>query len=211
MTGTGCDWPGLPPGYELTTTVEPAEEPVTTVAAKLNARVDHAEEDSLWAFWVAAARRLTERETGRRWVTQTCRLVLPWWPADSLIRLPVTPVQSVTSVKYYDVTGVQRTLTANADYRTWLGRERPLVYPPAPAYWPDLHDGRLDRVEVVFVAGYGTASAVPAEAKAAVLLACAFWNENRGDETRTALAPGDVGLPHGAKRILQSLDARGYL
>lgn len=211
MTGTGCDWPGLPPGYELTTAVEPAEEPVTVAAAKLNARVDHADEDALWPSWVAAARRLTERETGRRWVTQTCRLVLPAWPADGLIRLPVSPVQSVTSVKYYDAAGVQRTLTAGTDYRAWLGRERPLVYPPAPAYWPDLGDGRLDRVEVVFVAGYGAASAVPDEAKAAVLLCTARWNGDRGDDTRAAMAPGDVGMPHGAKRLLQSLDARGYV
>ncbi len=202
------DWPGLPPGYELTTTVEPAEEPVTVAAAKLNARVDHAEDDSLWAFWVAAARRLTERETGRRWVTQTCRLVLPAWPADGLIRLPVSPVQSVTSVKYYDAAGVQRTLTADTDYRAWLGRERPLVYPPAPAYWPDLYDGRLDRIEVVFVAGYGAAAAVPAEAKAAVLLCAGFWNENRGDAGESATA---LGLPAGARRLLQSLDARGYV
>lgn len=196
----------LPAGYELTTTVAPAVEPVTVAEAKLNARVDHSAEDSLWAIWVAAARRLTEREANRRWVTQTVKLVLPGWPADGMIRLPVAPVQSVTSVKYYDATGTQQTLTASTDYRAWLGHHRPVIYPPPPAYWPDLTDSRLDAVEVIFVAGYGAAADVPPEARQAVLLATAYWAENRGDQD----APGAMGLPAGAVRLCRMLDAEGY-
>jgi hypothetical protein len=215
--------------YSLVTTVEPAVEPLLRVDVKTHLRIDHTTEDTLVDSLIAAARRQVEKETGRRLVTQTLSLGLadfpriwPWAIAPGaeparkfvfpgrfvhgVIDLPVEPVQSVTSVKYYDPDGVQQTMTPTTDYLTWLAYSPPVVYTAPGSYWPLTQVGRLDTVEVVFVAGYGDASVVPAEVKAAMLLTIAYWFENRGDGPD----PAEKGLPPAALRLLRSLDTGSY-
>src|SRR5882757_5754190 len=112
-------------GYSLVTTVAPPVEPLSRDEVKVHLRVDHATEDGLIDALIIAARRQAESETGRRLVTQTLSLGLadfpriwPWaispgaeparrfvFPGRfvaGVIDLPVEPVQSVTSVIYYD-------------------------------------------------------------------------------------------------------------
>lgn len=217
--------------YSLEVTAAPATEPVTVASAKLHCRVDWADEDTLFDVWVPAARKLAEDYGRRRFVTQTLRLTQGGWytgPAEwpdgiagvartgilaadlsRAIRLPVEPVQSVSAVQYYATDGTLTTVDA-ADYQTWLAHSPPLVLPAPGESWPDMESGRVGAVRVTFVAGYGVAAAVPADAKAAILLTVGYWYRNRGD----GKDPGSVmalGLPPGAERLLRHLCTGAYL
>lgn len=87
----------------------------------------------------------------RRYLTQTLDWVLQAWPRDGILRLPVAPVASVTSVKYRDPDNAEQTVDA-ADYR-----ERPvgqgLAITASDVFcWPLLGD-HAEPVTVRFVAG----------------------------------------------------------
>ena len=216
-------------GYSLVTTTAPSEEPITAAEAKIHLRVDYSTEDGLIASLITAARRQAESETGRRFVTQTLTLGLvdfpriwPWAIAPGaeparhftfpgrfvpgVIDIPVEPVQSLTSVKWYDGTGTQQTMVDGTDFMTWLAHSPPIIYAAPGKLWPLTQIGRLNSVEVVFVAGYGSAAAVPAEVKAAIYLTVGYWFENRGD----GADPADLGLPPAALRLLRSLSTGSY-
>lgn len=192
--------------YGLSVVTPPAAEPVDLTRAKANLRVAHTADDALITGWITAARELTESHTGRRWVTQTLKLTLPEWPAADRpeIGLPVRPVSAVNAVRYYDVAGTLRTLDA-AGWQTWLDHGPPLVAPAPAAVWPTTQTDRLAAVEIEFVAGYGAAAAVPEGAKAAIQLCLAYWYENRGDGRDPHATPESLGIPAGAKRLLDSL------
>jgi SPP1 family predicted phage head-tail adaptor len=90
----------------------PAGEPVTSAEIKASARIDGAEFDSQIAIIIPALRHQAEARIGRRLITQTVELVLDEFPvADIDLTLP--NVQSVISVKYLDVAGVEQTLASN--------------------------------------------------------------------------------------------------
>ena len=198
---------GPVPGYSLVTTTPPASEPVTAAQAKLNARIDYADEDALFAIWIAAARRLVELEASTALVNQTLTLQLPGWPADGQVRLPVGPVSSVSFVKYYNAGGSLVTLAGGTDYQTWLDYRPPLILPAPQKFWPVVQFSRVPAVQVQFVAGFGAdAAAVPEHAKQAVLLCTNYWATNRGDED----APAKLGIPPGFRRLVSFLNTQGY-
>jgi uncharacterized phiE125 gp8 family phage protein len=114
---------------------------------------------------------------GQALITQTWKVNLCGWPCDG-IRLPLGPVQSVATVKYYNSVNSQATLSttnyalytdALGPYIGWLhGYSVPTLYP------------RADAIEVTFVAGYGDEPKdVPAPIRRAILLLVGHWFENR--------------------------------
>jgi uncharacterized phiE125 gp8 family phage protein len=85
------------------------------------------------------------------------------------ITLPMPPVKSVVSVKYYDTDGVQQTLSSTA-YETLLPTHDPGFIDPAHGdVWPTTR-ARADAVTVQFIAGYASRADVPAGIKEAILL-----------------------------------------
>jgi len=121
------------------------------------------------------------------------------------IILPRGPLQSVTSVKYYDFDNTQQDWT-NSDtvvnyyvmrgYKT-LGWIQPALY------WPSTFDTfRPDAVTITFTSGYSPA---PAIAQQAVLLAVGTFFENRESETEANLKT--LGL--GFDRLLDMLTIEG--
>lgn len=153
---------------------QPTEEPVSVIECRDAARLSTTQLDTLIEeVYIPAARRICEQRTGRSLVTQTLRLGMDAWPADGEIELRRGPVQSVTSIKYIDVAGVQRTLATTvyeldadddfdaAEIRLRWGQSWPTIY------------GTDDCIEVLYVAGYGVASEVPADVRAWILTAVA--------------------------------------
>lgn len=200
--------------YGLTLTSAAAEEPVTTAEAKSWLRVDHSSDDTLVAALVAAARGLCERITGRAFVTQTWRLTLDqfpfgwagWgflgqgtppaeFPGRGAIRVPKAPLQSVSSIQYYDLSDTLQTL-ASTTYDVDAAHDPGRITLAFGQVWPVTRP-KPGAVRITFVAGYGAASAVPQEIKHAVMLTVARWYENRGED---AAAMND--LPAGAKALL---------
>ena len=160
-----------------TVTSGPASEPLTTSEAKNWLKVDASTDDTLIDSLIKAARIYAERYTGRALYTQTIKEYYDCW--DSVLRLSFSPVQSITSVKYLDTSGVLQTVDSS-DYTTDL-ISRPARIAPNPDYsWPTL-GAYPNAVEVTYVAGATTTGAIPDTIKTAMLLIIAFWYENRED------------------------------
>lgn len=191
--------------YAITTVVPPEVEPVDLALAKAHLRIDHDEEDALIQAWIAAARVLTEEYTGRRWVTQTLRLTMSGFPSWEF-EFPITPVASVTSVKYLDdVDGTEQTVPV-LDYQMWLDHNPPLLLPAPDGEWPDTEADRASTVTITFVAGTAVEN-VPEMVKAAMLQIIGQYDEARGDQNWLT----SRGIPPSAKALLNMLDTGSYL
>lgn len=123
---------------------------------------------------------------GRALITQSYKMTFRRFPAfhdpefeEYAIRLPIRPVQSVTSVEYYDDSGALQTL-ASDQYRLVRNTAgESVIVPTESAIWPATQD-RPDAITVSLVAGYGDApSDVPAGIRAAGLLLVADLYEHR--------------------------------
>lgn len=168
-------------------TTEPTAWPISLDDAKAQARVTHSDEDGLFAGYIATAVAMAEDYLGRGLLTQTWTLTLDDW--SNRIWLPMAaPLQSITSVKYYDASGTLQTLSS-----TYYGTDssaRPACLVKAPNQtWPALQaDRRSWRVEVVYVVGWSTAASVPDRIKQGIRLMVTALDANR-DGTD---ASGDV-------------------
>ena len=115
---------------------------------------------------------------GRALMTQTWDLFLDVFPAGSKsIQIPLPPLQSVTSVKYINPDGNLITLDASK-YIVDIAATPGLIHAAYGESWPDTRC-QSNAVTVRFVAGYGTAAAVPEPVKAALKLLVGHWYQNR--------------------------------
>lgn len=157
----------------------PTAEPLTLAEMRAHLRVDVTDDDAIIATLLATAREWVEGETKLKLVTQTWDFT--WdrgWPLDLMLRLPVAPVSSVTSVKYVDESGATQTLSA-ALYTAVLDREHPRIVPAYGAEWPTVRDVP-NAVTVRAVCGYGDANSdVPQPLRQAIKLLVGHWHENR--------------------------------
>ncbi|MEF2548848.1 head-tail connector protein [Aurantimonas sp. E1-2-R+4] len=157
----------------------PAAEVLPTVDFKQHSRIDYSDEDALIASYINAAVSRFDGPfglLGRCLITQTWRLSLDAFP--TRIMIPTSPVQSVTSIKYFDASGTEQLLSGFRTYGIG-GLERPFILPAEGESWPHL-DGRPDAVTVEFVAGYGAAPEdVPADLINAIRRTVAHYFENR--------------------------------
>lgn len=163
----------------LKQTIAPSIEPVTLTEAKLHLRVDTTTEDTLITTLISTARQYCEGYQRRAYITQTWELWLDSFPADDRIDMPLPPLQSITSIKYYDIADVEHTMPAAdyfADVKSQPGRVS-LVYNKT---WPAEALRPANGVCITFMVGYGlTAASVPEKAKQSILLLVAHYFENR--------------------------------
>jgi len=110
---------------------------------------------------IKAARKVAEDITGRGFITQTWERVYDRFPAKE-IEIGMLPIQSITSLKYYDGAGDLQTLST-ADYVLDADTLPGWVLPAYGVSWPTTFD-MAQAVITRFVAGYGsTGLTVPAE------------------------------------------------
>lgn len=114
---------------------------------------------------------------GRALLTQTWRLNLDHFPlSHAAIRLPLPPLQSVSSLTYLDGEGVEQTL--DPSLYVVLAGGRAEIVPAFGCLWPRaLRQPRAVTIE--FVCGYGDAAAVPNPIKTAIAMYVASLYENR--------------------------------
>lgn len=193
------------PLYQMT---QPAVEPVTLNEAKAHLRITTYDQDALISSLITAARRLCEQHTRRCFITQTIKETFERFPfmgfaADRLLPIssfqpqtagvmkPIAvsqqyggiylmraPVQSITSITYYDANNNLTTMSASA-YYAQLDPQGAVIVPGYNTWWPA---ARLfpESVSITYVAGYGsTGDAVPATIRQAILLLVGQWYENR--------------------------------
>lgn len=188
----------------LVRTVAPATEPLTLAQVRTQLKLEDTDtdQDAHLTLLLAVAREWVEDFLGRSIITQTWQAKYSGWPTDRKFVLPRMPIASLTSVKYYDTTNTLVTLTVTTDYllETSTGE---FILTDAFGF-PGLSEDRVNAIEVVFVAGYGDAAAVPSRIKQAILLAIANWYENR-----TPVIPGGaIKVPMSCEYLLKQLRVR---
>ena len=159
----------------LRRTTDAVSEPVSTAEAKAHLRVTAATDDAYIATLITTARQAAENRLRRALITQTWTKTLDAFP--DAIELAYPPILTVTSVKYYDVDGIQQTLAAT-EYTVDFDSEPGWIVPAADVTWPDTYDA-VNVVEVIYVAGYGSAPDVPQAIKSWILLQVGNLYENR--------------------------------
>lgn len=99
---------------------------------------------------------------GRALCPQTWELRLDEFPIDE-IELPFPVLTSLTSVKYDDTGGVERTLVEGTDYRVFGlgGHYNARIEPAYNAVWPMARD-EDESIRIRYVAGYAPAAMPPA-------------------------------------------------
>lgn len=155
---------------------KPKAEPVTVQLAKEHIKAETDVDDELVRRLIKTCREAGELETGRAWVTQTLKMVLPGFP--DVIKLDRAPVSSVTEVAYYDASGNRVVLVEGTDYQVSLDPFEPVVAPEPNTSWPSVESGRLEAVEVTYVAGYGKPEDVPARYVQGLLVLLGFLYED---------------------------------
>jgi uncharacterized phiE125 gp8 family phage protein len=167
----------------IVTETAPAVEPISLEEAKLHLRVDATSENAYITGLIVAVRRQLESLTGRAFVTQTLDISYPGFPnSGAPLVLPRPPLQSVTSVKYYDEDQVEATLSTDVYQVDALTTPGQLVL-KASQSWPSTTLRKANGVIVRQVCGYGLAAAVPQHIKQAMYLGIGDLYANREDLT----------------------------
>jgi uncharacterized phiE125 gp8 family phage protein len=187
-------------------TAAPAQAPITLDQAKQHLRVLHDDEDEYIADLIEAATDYLDGYSGvlgKALITQTWRQDFDsFWDGcsySSALRLPLGPVQSVSSVTYYDAANSLQTLSASV-YELLTDGLGPYVALVAGQSWPAIY-GRAGAVRVTWVAGYGaTPEAVPARIRTLIKLLVGHWYENR--EAVTVGNTQAVELPLAAQALI---------
>lgn len=190
--------------YELRLVTPPTGEPLDLREAKRALRRFDDDEDDEIRDLVKAARAYVEGY-GVQLLTATYDLWLPYFR--TTIDIPKPPLQSISSVSYYDLNGVLQTVgptvwQAHASSGSFPRRGR--VTLADNQVWP-VTAGRLDAVRIRFVAGYGDRTAVPADLKQAMRLLIGHWYRHG-----SAVVSGTIAaeLPLGVRSILARLPGR---
>lgn len=184
--------------YSLITA--PATEPLTLAEAKLHLNIPTAEtyHDTLITSLITSARMTIEQSIYRGLITQTWEKV---YDADEfgsyVVNISKVPVQSITSVKYYDSNNNLVTMDSS-NYRVDLGA----INAPARIQFlslPSVYD-RIGAVQIRFVCGWTSAANVPEPIKSAMKLIIGHLYEHRED---VMVAGNPSQLPNGSEYLLK--------
>jgi len=154
----------------------PATEPITLLEAKDHLKITETAEDALIAIWIEVARDYCERYQNRAYITQTWELALDEWPENEIISIPKPPLQSVTSIKYYDTAG-KETEFPKTDYEVDTYSQPGRISPGYGKSWPSTILRPMNGIIIKFVTGY--TGAVPERVKQAIKVLVGHLHENR--------------------------------
>ena len=154
----------------------PASEPVTTAEFKSWSRIDTSADDTLIAALITTAREWAEVYTSRSFINTTWDYSLDSFAG--VIRLPRSPLSSVTSITYVDTGGSSQVL-ATSVYRVDSAREPGRITLEYGQSWPSVRYV-TNNVTIRYVAGYGAdATSVPERVKSAIKHYAADMYEHR--------------------------------
>jgi uncharacterized phiE125 gp8 family phage protein len=180
----------------------PTVEPITIDDLKNDIKVDAdlTADDALIRALGIAARRVAESIQNRALITQTLELALDGWPGGNSLEIPRPPLQSVTSITYYDEDDTEHSLDSGS-YLVDTYSEPGRVVLKAGESWPDGELRPANGVVLQFVAGYGDEeSDVPETTVQAIRLLVGHWYENREAVSSTGAIPKEV--PFGVMSLL---------
>lgn len=203
--------------YKTNLVTAPTEEPITLAELKTHLRIDSTNEDTYLNSLIKGAREALELKYDLALVTQTWQIFFDnfkqyqeaWWDgieylpvgyfSQKQIEIPKSPLQSVTHIKTYNENNVGTVFSSN-NYTvlTYSGvsPSNGRVVLKDGVTWPDVHRD-FDGIEIQFVAGHGSASAVPQVVKQSILEEAAYRYEHRGD-----CDPSNLNSPISNKSML---------
>jgi len=164
-------------------------------------------EDDLLEAIIQGAREHVEDITRRYLLTQTWDYSIDAWPTSNYIKLPGGNLQSVTSVKWKDTDGTETILTPTTDYLVETnGEQCGRIVLPYGETWPSGTLYPSNPITIRFVAGWTTATLVPAKIRAAMLLICSDLYVNREGQLY-----GQFGSDYKENKAVQHLLASARL
>lgn len=183
----------------------PTLEPVSLDEVKSFLRLTGSDEDSVLELLIKSAREFAEVWTGRQCLTSTWDYYLDAFP-DTEILLPRSPLQSVTSITYYN-TGNVLTTWSSSEYTVDANQAPPKITEKYGYYWPSTLC-IPNAVIVRGIYGYTAASLVPGRLRLAILQLVSHFYENRElIYTGTILS---AKVPIGLESLLYSLKVQVY-
>lgn len=154
-------------------------EPISLTIAKAHLRVIDTVEDNLISNLIKVARETAENITNRALATQTLELTLPEFPIGN-IRLPRSPIQGVTSIKYKDSTGLIDTTWPAENYIVDTAMEPVEIALAYGKTYPSFIEYPSGAIKIIYVAGYNTTTNIcPLSIKQAMLLLISTLYESR--------------------------------
>jgi len=186
----------------LTRTVAPVDF-ISTAELKAHLRIDHVYDDTILDIYRNVAMQALDGRDGylRRAVcSQTWTWELPEFPAGTELHFPLPPLQSVTSIQYYDADNALQTLSS-ANYIVHANAHVGYLKLTPDGSWPATYE-RDNAVLITFVAGYGAAAAVPNPIKWGALLLAGRLYANRGDGDESKDTSGDLSMIETERRLL---------
>ena len=154
----------------------PTFEPLTLAQAKKQVELAESDRthDEHLTLLIQAAREQFEGDTNLVLGQKTLKVFD--YDFDTAIQLQLRPIQSITSIRYYDTNNTLQTLSTSIYDFDVAKRSVVLKY---NQLFPPIIAGRYDAVEIVYVAGYATQALIPAVAKQACLLLVGNYFEGR--------------------------------
>ena len=190
-------------GFKVTTA--PTAEPLSLQEVKEYLRVDDATDERVVQPLIIAARQFAESHMNRSLMQQTITLNLdtaidtenPLWEGmrtapdlnyyKNYVVLPQSPVISVTSVKTYNDSDTATTMAATKYYVDTQREPGRIVLRTGETFPTALRVANA--IEVVYVAGYASAYAIPEPIRMGMLQHIAYMYEHRGDMYEAQGAP----------------------
>ncbi|WP_424967333.1 head-tail connector protein [Dinoroseobacter sp. S375] len=173
----------------LTRVTAPTVFPVTLEEAKTYIRSEYADEDALLTSLIAAACGTVQEMTGRAIGVQEWRYSFP--SATGRVVLPLVPVASISSIKYFDADDVEQTAT-KSDYYLFASDFEAAVKPKSGVSWPATIT-REDAIQITFEAG---TLATPEPLVHAIRLLIGLWEGNRSDATEKQMHDIKYSVEH---------------
>jgi uncharacterized phiE125 gp8 family phage protein len=182
---------------KIVTSTHPLPPVVGVPEAREHLRIDHNDDNAVIQGYLEAATWHVENFTGQVFSNRVVTLSLDAWPDGDAIKLPIYPVQSITSIKYYDTDGNDTTWNSD-NYIADVARIPPLVALAYGCSWPTETLLPVSGIQIDLVAGYASPDYYPPQAKQVVKLLTGQWYEHREDLQATYLK----GLPQGIEALL---------
>ncbi len=178
-------------------TAAPTIEPITLDEAKAHLFITHNDDDAYIGTLITVARQACEEKTDLSLISQTHTGYAGEF--SRIMELRKSPVQTISTVKYYDLENVLQTVAAT-DYMLSPAGARSAVVFAENYSFPRIY-ARPDAIRIEYIAGFGSAAgSVPAPIKQAMLLLIGSYYAQR-----ESISAGQMAIVPQAVEMLLSL------